>query len=104
MNFKSALAFLALVLIASAGCGNRVFHQTVAVPPRIDLKEHEVIGVVEFRSNADGKLASFSTSRFIDAARHDQGVVRIVRLGGRKSALRSVGGNKIDTEAIKALG
>lgn len=104
MSRKSVLAIAAVSVIGIAGCASRPVHQTVAVPPRIDLKQHEVIGVVEFNSKADGKLAPFATSRFVDWSRRDQGVVRIVRLGSRKAALRSIGRDRLDLEAIKALG
>ncbi|UCG92699.1 MAG: hypothetical protein JSV97_03040, partial [candidate division WOR-3 bacterium] len=58
------------------GCGRKVM-----VPPRIDLKPHEVIGIIEFESSNEGKLASLATRRFMNAIRRDQGMVRIVELG-----------------------
>lgn len=90
---------IALVSVAAAGCGTRVM-----VPPRIDLKAHEVIGVVEFNCSSENELGPFATQRFIDAARQDQGMVRIVRLGAEAEVLEAVGHDRLDPAAFKALG
>ena len=106
MRSRCVLAFAVLFFVGlAAGCASRPVQRTVAVPPRIDLRQHEVIGVVDFDSKTDGKLAPFATQRFVEWARRDQGIVRIVSLGNRKSALRSVeGGRSIDPETVRALG
>jgi hypothetical protein len=93
-----------LAVILLAGCASHQTVQSVSVPPRIDLKEHEVIGVVEFGSSSKGKLGPLATTKFIEMARRDQGLVRIVDLGSAASALRSVGRDRMDPEAIRALG
>jgi hypothetical protein len=90
--------------IGLAGCASRQTVQTVAVAPRIDLKEHEVIGVVEFGSKSGGKMGPLATSKFVEWARRDQGLVRIVELGTQSAALRSVGRDRMDPETIRALG
>lgn len=77
---------------------------TVRVPPRIDLTQHEVIGVVDFESSAEGQLASLATRRFMESARRDQGLVRMVTLGSKDEALRSVGRDRWDPETYRALG
>jgi hypothetical protein len=74
------------------------------VPPRIDLKEHEVIGVIDFGCSSEGELGRVATGRFIDAARQDQGLVRIVRLGSEAEALATVGQARLDPAAFQALG
>lgn len=84
---------------AVSGCGSRVL-----VPPRIDLKEHEVIGVIDFDCPSEGELGHFATGRFIEAARRDQGVVRVVRLGSPAEVLESVGHTRLDQAAFQALG
>ncbi|MGH7341419.1 MAG: hypothetical protein ACREKH_13095 [Candidatus Rokuibacteriota bacterium] len=91
------------LLGASASCNRRPV-QTVMVPPLIDLRQHEMIGVVEFGSTSKGQLAPFATRRFIESARRDQGLVRIVELGSKAAAIRSVGGDGWDAETVKALG
>ena len=77
---------------------------TEMVPPRIDLKEREVIGVIDFGCSAEGELGLVTTGHFIDAARQDQGLVRIVRLGSDAEALASVEQTRLDPAAFKALG
>ena len=93
---------IVLVSVAAAGCGSG--RMRVMVPPRIDLKAHEVIGVIDFRCSSENELAPFTTQRFIDVARQDQGVVRIVRLGIEDEALEAVGHDQLDPAAFKALG
>ncbi len=91
----------ALLIIVVSGCGHTI---TATVPPRIDLKEHEVIGVIDFDCSAQGELGPVATGRFIDAARRDQGLVRFVRLGPQDEALASVDQDRLDAAAFKALG
>jgi hypothetical protein len=95
---------IVISLAGAVGCASHQTVQSVQVPPRIDLKEHELIGVVEFTTSSKGKLGPLATSRFIEMARRDQGLVRIVDLGTAASALRSVGRDRMDAEAIRALG
>ncbi len=98
---------LAIVLSVMGVMGCASHHETVQsvqIPPRIDLKEHELIGVVEFASSSKGKLGPLATSRFIEMARRDQGLVRIVQLGTEAEALRSVLRDRLDAEALRVLG
>jgi hypothetical protein len=74
------------------------------VPPRIDLAQHEVIGIVEFDCSAEGKLAPLATRRFTESIREDQGMIRIVDLGSADRALDVVGHDQLDQAAFKALG
>lgn len=93
-------AIIAVALSAAvSGCGPRV-----RVPPRIDLKQHEVIGVIDFDCPSEGELGYFATGRFIEAARRDQGIVRVVRLGSPAEVLESVGHSQLDQAAFQALG
>src|SRR5262249_44100304 len=94
-------------LITITACSHRPAApalRTVVVPPRIDLKQHEVIGVLEFKSSSEGKLGPLATKRFMEWARHDQGLVRMVELGTRSQVTRSLGGDRWDAETIRALG
>jgi TolB-like protein len=94
----------AILITVVSGCGHTT---TVMVPPRIDLKQHEVIGVIDFACSAEsneGELAQLVTGRFIDAARRDQGLVRVVRLGTEEEALASVGQSRLDAAAFQMLG
>jgi hypothetical protein len=101
---RKALGIIAIVLVsvAAAGCGSgRV---RVMVPPQIDLKAHEVIGVIEFNCSSENELGPLATQRFIDAARQDQGMVRIVKLGTEGEVLEAIGQDRLDPAAFKAAG
>ncbi len=97
----AALGGLA-ILITTLSCGPK--KQTYRVPPLIDLAQHEIIGVIEFDSEARGQLAALATRRFTEGARADQGLVRMVQLGTESEALASVGKGQRGAEAYMALG
>jgi hypothetical protein len=101
MRGSSKLVLAIVVLAVMIGCSAR---QTYMVPPRIDLKQHEMIGVIEFDSSEEGELGSLATRRFKDASREDQGLVRMVDLGPEQDALVSVGKRALNSDAFKALG
>jgi len=93
-----------LVIVASfgavfGGCGTRVM-----VPPEINLVDHEVLGVIEIRSTVRGELGSITTRKLIEAARRDQGMVRIVRLGTERQILSDLGVRQLDDAAFRRLG
>ena len=104
MKKASILVLTLLLLVVSNGCGPRRTYQTYVVPPRIDLTQHDMIGVIEIDSSSKGELGPLTTRRFTDEARRDQGLVRIIRLGTEADALASVGRTKLDRESLKALG
>ncbi len=98
---RLAWTSLAVLPIAAAlACGG----SRVLVPPRIDLRQHEVLGIVEFSSNKEGELGPLATQRFMEAARVDQGLVRIVELGSEEEVVRDAGIRRLDQAAYKALG
>jgi hypothetical protein len=76
----------------------------VMVPPQIDLKSREMIGIIQFGTTSKGQLGPLATRRFTEAARRDQGLVRVVDLGSRDEALRSVGRDRLDSDALIAIG
>ena len=54
--------FLALLI----DCGKKVM-----VPPRIDLSNHEVVGIIEFACSEKGKIGPLCTGRFMEFDRRD---------------------------------
>jgi hypothetical protein len=101
---KNFLRLSMLVLaVVSCGCGAPKA-PPVMVPPQIDLHPHETIGVIQFASTSKGELGPMATRRFTEAARRDQGLVRIVDLGSRDEALRSIGRDRLDADALIAIG
>lgn len=91
-------ALLPITILLACG-GTRVL-----VPPRIELRQHEVLGIIEFSANREGKLGPLATQRFMEAARVDQGLVRIVELGTEDEVLREVNSRRLDQTTYKALG
>lgn len=101
---KRLAGVVSLVLtIAVWGCAT---HQAppVMVPPQIDLRSRETIGIIEFDTTSKGQLGPLATRRFTEAARRDQGLVRIMDLGSLGQALRSVGRDRLDADALIAIG
>jgi hypothetical protein len=92
------------VLQRQAGAWKPLTEMGSAQPPRIDLTQHDMIGVIEIDSSNKGELGPLATRRFTDEARRDQGLVRIVRLGTEADALASVGHSKLDRTSLQALG
>ena len=103
MRRTSKLVLAALIVAVTIGCTSTK-RVTVMIPPRVDLSQHEMIGVIEFDSSEEGELGPMAARRFTDAAREDQGLVRMVDFGSEKEALRSVGKSDLGTETFKALG
>lgn len=93
------LAMAILLPVGVTACGTKVM-----VPPRIDLQQHQVIGIVEFTSTNEGELGPLTTRRFMQAMREDQGLVRIVELGTEADVLASIGRQRLDQAALQALG
>jgi hypothetical protein len=102
---RSKLLGFSLLLLGAvvSGCGVPQA-PPVMVPPQIDLRPRETIGVIRFSSTSKGELGPLATRRFTEAARRDQGLVRIVDLGSRDEALSSIGRDRLDADALVALG
>lgn len=99
MKHALYLAMVTVLMAAASGCGPKVM-----VPPTVDLKEHEVIGIIQFESSDEGQLGPLATRKFTESARRDQGIVRIVQLGSEADVLKAVGLDRLDPAAFKALG
>ena len=81
------------------GCGTKVM-----VPPEIDLKEYGSVGIVDFSSDAEGNLGEFMTQEFLAEISLFQKGVGIVELGSMDEVLKSVRQDRLNPEAIKAIG
>jgi hypothetical protein len=91
---------LGVVLAVSSGCGGT----KTLMPPRIDLQAYRRIGLVEFSSNPKGNLQSLASQDFLQTVQEAQPGVPVVELGGEDSVLKAIGHDKVDTEAIRAIG
>jgi hypothetical protein len=103
MRTKTAAIATLVLLLLAVGCAGRQY-ETIRVPPRIDLKSHELIGVIQFDTETKGELGPLVTARFTELARRDQGLVRIVTFASSEEALRSVGRASWDVETFRAVG
>lgn len=92
------LGIVAVLMAAELGCGPKVM-----ISPRINLKQHEVVGIIEFGCSTEGKLGPLATRKFMESARRDQGIMRIVELGSEADVLKAVGRDRLDQAAFKAL-
>jgi len=99
MKKRLGLCIVAIFIIVELDCGHKVM-----VPPRIDLRQHEVFGLIEFSCSSEGGLGSLATMKFIEAARGDQGMVRIVGLGSENEILKTFDHDRLNYAAFKALG
>jgi hypothetical protein len=106
MNAKSCLMpVTALLLVTVIGCGGTARqYQNVRIPPRLDLQQHEIIGLIEFDSKVEGELASLTSSRFVDMARRDQGLVRMIDLGTVEDVKHAVGQESWNPKTFQAIG
>jgi len=104
MNRRLAGSCWFALTIGVAGCTVTQRVPPVMVPPQIDLKSREMIGIIQFGTTSKGQLGPLATRRFTEAARRDQGLVRVVDLGSRDEALRSVGRDRLDVDALIAIG
>jgi hypothetical protein len=87
----------AVLLAACAG-------QRVAVPPRIDLHEFQVIGLARFDCNEQGGLDEYVTQRFLEYVLSEQVGVRIIELPSRQELLEQVGHAEMGPDALRAIG
>ena len=92
-----------LLLVSLAGCGGG-HYVTVRVPPEVDLRSYEAIGVIEFDSNADPSISRYATERFQSVVQSAQPGTRLLELGSEASVLAAVGAAKLDPDAIKRIG
>jgi hypothetical protein len=95
----SAIALIALGAIMT-GCES---YTIVTIPPRIDLKQFNTIGVIEFDSPTDAALAKKATQRFIEYVQNAQPGVLILELGSKGDLLQSLGKTQLDADALKAI-
>lgn len=84
-----------------SGCSKTV---TVELPPRVDLKEWPVIGIVEFTAGQHDELAQSATQKFLMQIQSAQPGVRLLELGAKGDVLAAVQRKELGIDAIKAIG
>ncbi|MCX7785072.1 MAG: hypothetical protein N2201_02415 [candidate division WOR-3 bacterium] len=87
-----------LVVLGISSCSK------VIVPPAIDLKQHQAIGIIKFNCSEPGNLDAFVTQKFIQEITKDQKSIEIIELGTQTDVLNAVGQSAIGPDAYKAMG
>jgi len=103
MRLRSTFTRLSLLLLLSLpGCGGN--YVTVRVPPDVDLRSYENIGVIEIASNADQGTNRYATERLQSLVQSAQPGTRLVELGTEASVLAAVGARQLDADAFRKIG
>lgn len=105
MSFKIhrhlAFALIGMIVIFISSCSHTV---KVLIPPRIELKNYETVGLIQFSSNAKGNLQPFVTQKFLQSVQSAQPGIHVLELGTESAVLDSVQRSQMDIEAVKAIG
>jgi hypothetical protein len=87
----------------TAGCSSTRTVR-VAVPPRVDLRAYQTVGLVTFSSsNASADLERLSTQRFIQEIQSAQPGTMIVELGREADVLASVHRSSWDAQTLRLI-
>ncbi|HET8760706.1 MAG TPA: hypothetical protein VFN94_06540 [Nitrospiria bacterium] len=100
-NARMVILGSVLFSAAALGCAHKI---TVEIPPRIDLQSYQTIGIVEFSSNSTESLNQAATQEFMSVIQGAQPGVRFLELGPADQVLKAVGRERLDPDAMKALG
>ena len=100
-NILFGIIFLlvAIILMAS-GCSHT---EKVLVPPRVDLNAYNLIGVIEFSTNAENTLKSYLTQNYIENIQNAQPGILVFELGDKDQLLRSLGYSELNLESIRSI-
>jgi len=99
MKKKVFLLVSVALIVSVVACGRKVM-----VPPRIDLTQHEIIGIIQFDSDSKGELAPLTTRKFTEAIRRDQEMIRIIDLGTETEVLKEIGHGRLNKAAFQEIG
>lgn len=95
-----SILMLGVAMVILSGCSKSV---TVEVPPKVNLKAFQTIGVIEFSSNTDEKLNRKATQNFMQSLQNAQPGVLLLELGSKDKVLRSVRQDELNLDAVKAI-
>lgn len=76
----------------------------VPVPPRMDLKRYDTLGIVDFTSSAERGLGARAARQFMEQVQQAQPGTRFIELGDRDALLASLGARQLDTAALREIG
>ncbi len=96
--------YIPMIILSFLAVNSCHHHPRVLVPPEIDLKDFEPLGIIVFQCNKEGKLDKVVTQKFIEAITEDQKMIQIIEMGTQKEVLKKAGEAKFGPEAMKAIG
>lgn len=102
VNAVVAACGFVLAAAVALGCAHKKI--VVEIPPRIDLQPYQTIGIMEMSSNSTEALNQLATQRFMSDIQRAQPQVRFLELGAQEQALQAVNRDRLDPDALKALG
>lgn len=71
------------------------------IPPKVDLKPYNQIGVISFNlENARGDIGDLVASKFIRAISKSQRKTHLIKIGSTKQAQRRIGKSELDVKAV----
>jgi hypothetical protein len=100
-TFK-VLASMALAMLI-LGCSSTKT-VLVPVPPRIDLRGFDAIGMIDFAPESVDKLGHTATQQFMSAIHAEQPGVRFLELGSLERLLGQARRERIDPETVRLFG
>ena len=92
---------LLLPIALLCACSNTVL---VSVPPRMDLKKYDTLGIVDFTSSAERGLGARAARQFQEQVQQAQPGTRFVELGDRDALLAAVGARQLGPDALRQIG
>lgn len=98
LHFTAVLITVPSMLL---GCSHT---EKILVPPLVELKAYQHIGVIEFSTNAEDTLKAYVTQSFIHDIQSAQPGTRILELGDEQQLMRSLGQGKLDAQTVKSIG
>jgi hypothetical protein len=96
-NQNKVILYIVVLVIFLCGCSR------VMVPPAIDLKTYEPVGIIVFKCNAEGNLDQFVTQKFIEQCTKDQKLIKFIQLSKEADVLKAIDKTTLDIDAIKAI-
>lgn len=94
---------LALLVAAAWGCSSTRY-VTEEIPPRVDLRVYQTIGVLDVAvSNQSAALQRDATRKFIASLQDAQPGIRLLELGEEQQALAARGKSRLDGAAVKDI-
>ena len=76
----------------------------VPVPPRVDLRGYNSIGIVEFDSNSERSINARATRQFQEQIQSAQPGTRFIELGERQALLASLAAKQLDAPTLRKIG